>query len=434
LANRHISNATKVLALTKNHVVLTFFFLAQGAAAQVLESGDPAKNGFNSARLERIDYVLSEEIEAGKFSGAVALVARHGDVIYHQSFGYADIASRKPMQKNSIFRIASMTKAITSVGIMMLYEQGRFQLNDPVSRFIPAFADPRVVDSVDDAGNIIETRAAASEIKIVDLLSHSSGIGYSFISSDVQKTYVEAGILDGLTAKNVKLASTMNALGELPLLFDPGERFEYGLNTDVLGYLIEIVSGKSLDRYFAEEIFEPLGMSDTYFYLPDDRKDRLVTLYADVDGLRVSEGNESDIKLDNPDYPIEGARSYFSGGAGLSSTAYDYARFIQMLLNDGELDGKRLLGRKSVELMRTPRIDWDDDGDGDFGLGFVVNGDLGGSGEIGSLGMYGWGGAFNTVFWIDPAEDLIAVLMTQVRPTTSDIRDRFRTLVYQALD
>jgi CubicO group peptidase (beta-lactamase class C family) len=153
-----------------------------------------------------------------------------------------------------------------------------------------------------------------------------------------------------------------------------------------------------------------------------------------VDGLRVSEGNESDIKLDNPDYPIEGARSYFSGGAGLSSTAYDYARFIQMLLNDGELDGKRLLGRKSVELMRTPRIDWDDDGDGDFGLGFVVNGDLGGSGEIGSLGMYGWGGAFNTVFWIDPAEDLIAVLMTQVRPTTSDIRDRFRTLVYQALD
>ena len=378
--------------------------------------------------------MLSEEIEAGKFSGAVALVARHGHVVYHQSFGYADIASRKPMQKNSIFRIASMTKAITSVGIMMLYEQGRFQLNDPVSRFIPAFADPRVVDSVDDAGNIIETRAAASEIKIVDLLSHSSGIGYSFISSDVQTTYVEAGILDGLTAKNVKLASTMNALGELPLLFDPGERFEYGLNTDVLGYLIEIVSGKSLDRYFAEEIFEPLGMSDTYFYLPDDRKDRLVTLYADVDGLRVSEGNESDIKLDNPDYPIEGARSYFSGGAGLSSTAYDYARFIQMLLNDGELDGKRLLGRKSVELMRTPRIDWDDDGDGDFGLGFVVNGDLGGSGEIGSLGMYGWGGAFNTVFWIDPAEDLIAVLMTQVRPTTSDIRDRFRTLVYQALD
>ncbi len=421
--------------MTRDHLFLILFiFLAQGTSAQVLEIGDPAENGFNPARLERIDHVLREEIEAGKFSGAVALVARHGDVVYHRSFGYADIASRRPMQTNSIFRIASMTKAITSVGIMMLYEQGRFQLNDPVSRFIPAFADPQVVDSVDDAGNIIETRAAASEIKIVDLLSHSSGIGYSFISSDVQTTYVEAGILDGLTDKNVKLASTMNALGELPLLFDPGERFEYGLNTDVLGYLIEIVSGKPLDRFFAEEIFEPLGMSDTYFYLPDDRKDRLVTLYADVDGLRVSEGHESAIKLDNPDYPVEGARSYFSGGAGLSSTAYDYARFIQMLLNDGELDGERLLGRKSVELMRTPRIDWDDDGDGDFGLGFEVNGDLGGAGEIGSLGVYGWGGAFNTVFWIDPAEDLIAVLMTQVIPTTSDIRGRFRTLVYQALD
>ena len=364
----------------------------------------------------------------------MALIARDGDVVYHKSFGFADIESGKPMQTDSIFRIASMTKAITSVAVMILYERGYFQLNDPVSDFIPAFANPRVAVSYDEHGTVTETRPAARDIRIIDLLSHSSGISYGFIDQPLQRSYIAAGVIDGVTAKSIKLADVMRKLAGQPLLFDPGSRFAYGLNTDLLGYLVEVVSRKPLDQFFQEEIFTPLGMRDTHFYLPENKADRLVTLYAFVDELRVSDGTEADIKLDNPRYPVEGAKSYFSGGAGLSSTALDYGRFVTMLLNEGELDGQRVLSRKSVELMAAPRIDWDDDGDGDFGLGFEVINDLGAYGELGTDGAYSWGGAFNTSYWIDPAERLVGVFMSQSRPTKTDISARYQTLVYQALD
>jgi len=308
--------------------------------------------GFDDARLDRIDATITAEIDAGKIPGAVALVLRNGEMIYHKSFGVADIAAQRPMRNDAIFRIASMTKAVTTVAVMQLYEQGLFLLNDPVARYIPAFANVEVLVSADADGRITETRPAETEIKIIDLLTHSSGISYPFIESPLQSVYVRNGVIDGLTEKNVTLESQMLLLAEQPLLFEPGSAWAYGLNTDLLGYLVEVISGMPLDRYFASEIFMPLGMTDTYFYLPENKTDRLVTLYADVNGLRVSEGHESSIKLDNPSYPAEGARSYFSGGAGLSSTAWDYARFIQMLLNDGELDGHRVLGRKSVELMQ----------------------------------------------------------------------------------
>jgi CubicO group peptidase (beta-lactamase class C family) len=328
-----------------------------------------------------------------------------------------------------------MTKAITSVAVMMLYEQGHFQLNDPVSRFIPEFRDPTVV-VVNEAGEVTGTRPASREIRIIDLLTHSAGIAYAFIPGYVQKAYQEAGITDGLTGAAVVLGPNIKQLAGMPLLFDPGSAFNYGLSTDVLGYLIEVVSGLPLDRFFEQQIFSPLRIYDTYFYLPESKADRLVTLYAHVDGrgLVVSQGTEADIKLDTPKFPVEGARSYFSGGAGLSSTAYDYARFIQMLLNDGELDGVRLLGRKSVELMRTGRVDWNGDDVADFGLGFQVISDLGKSAELGSPGAYSWGGAYNTSYWIDPAENLVAVFMSQARPVRSDIQEVFKTMVYQALE
>ena len=391
-------------------------------------------NGFIGTRLQRIDDVIKGEIEAGRIPGAVALVAKGGDIVYHRAFGLADIDSGRAMRTDDIFRIASMTKAITSVGVMMLYEQGHFQLNDPISNFLPDFAKPRVLVRIGDDGLVAETRDAGREIRIVDLLTHSSGIGYAFIPSTLQKTYQAAGVIDGLTATDSKLADGMALLAEQPIAFDPGENFMYGLNTDILGYLIEVVSGMPLDRFFDEKIFAPLGMDDTYFYLPAGKADRLVTLYADVGRLKVSDGTEDPIRLDNPRYPVEGAGTYFSGGAGLSSTAEDYYRFVLMLLNEGELDGVRLLGRKSVELMRAPRIDMDGDGDADFGLGFQVTDDLGQAGEIGTVGAYSWGGAFGTSYWIDPQEDLVAVFMTQVRPMMSDIRNRFRTMVYQALE
>ena len=226
----------------------------------------------------------------------------------------------------------------------------------------------------------------------------------------------------------------MQLLSKQPLLFEPGSKLAYGLNTDLLGYLVEVVSGRSLDQYFFEEIFEPLQMHDSHFYLPRDKADRLVTLYADEGGgLVVSQGDESDIVLDDPLYPITGAQSYFSGGAGLSSTAHDYARFLQMMLNGGELDGVRIISRKSVELMRTARFDWDDDQVPDMSLGFAVVSDLGKKGELGSVGSFSWGGAFYTSFWVDPSENLIGVFMSQVYPADSDISEKFNMLVYQAL-
>lgn len=390
--------------------------------------------GFVNDRLNRIDDAINAEIAAGKTAGAVAVVVKDGRTAYFKSFGYADIASRARMETDSIFRIASMTKAVTTIAVMQLYEQGLFQLNDPVSEFIPAFENPQVLVDNSDEGVASETRPAESEISIIDLLTHASGISYAFIETPLQQAYKRNGVIDGLTEENIKLETVMEKLASQPLLFDPGVAWAYGLNTDLLGYLVEVVSGKALDQYFADEIFAPLRMDDTYFYLPDSKAGRLVTLYADVDGLKVSKGDESSIYLDNPNYPIEGARTYFSGGAGLSSTAMDYARLIEMLLNNGELDGARILSRKSVELMRSPRADSDQDGMADFGLGFSVITDLGADGELGSEGLYRWGGAFATSYWIDPEENLVAVLMMQQRPNKSDLASRFRTLVYQALE
>ena len=393
-----------------------------------------SSDGFNASRLSRIDGAINREIAAGKIAGAVALVSKDGEIAYHKAFGYADIASQTPMKIDAIFRIASMTKAITSVGAMILYERGHFQLNDPISKFLPGFKNPEVVIDFNEAGEVIETRPAAREISISDLLTHSSGISYKFMPQPLQRSYQLGGVIDGLTAGDVELKEGIDRLAEQPLLFDPGDQFAYGLNTDVLGYLVEVISGKSLDQFFQDEIFEPLGMNDTYFYLPMDKAKRLVTLYAEVDGLQVSDGTEADIELDNPRYPIEGARKYFSGGAGLSSTAYDYFRFLEMLRADGHLDGVRVISRKSVELMRTAKVGFDWFPGASFGLGFAIIEDLGTRGEIGSVGSYSWGGAFNTAFWVDPSERLVGIFMAQVRPYTSDISYRFQTAVYQALE
>jgi CubicO group peptidase (beta-lactamase class C family) len=412
------------------------FVVGNAAVAQSEVSDNPSKMGFIANRLNRIDDAINAEIAAGKIPGAVALVTRNGNVAYFKSFGFADVDSKVQMQNDNIFRIASMTKAITSVAAMTLYEQGHFQLNDPVAKYIPEFAEMAVVSTVDDDGNVSATVAATKPIRIIDLLTHTSGIGYPFLSSSVQKSYIDAGIIDGVTVKDTTLASQMKLLAKQPLMFEPGSNFAYGLSTDLLGYLIEVISGQSLQQFLAEEIFAPLDMHDSYFYLPEEKADRLVTLYADVGdgGLIVSRGDESDIFLDDPRYPVTGAKSYFSGGAGLSSTAYDYGRFLQMLLNDGELDGARILSRKSVELMRVARVDWDEDQIPDFSLGFAVVGDLGRNGELGSVGSYSWGGAFYTSYWVDPRENLVGVFMSQGRPIDSDISEKFTTLVYQALE
>lgn len=390
---------------------------------------------FDSTRMERIDHVIDTAIARGEIPGAVVLVSKNNNTDLLKAYGFADMASGKLMETDTIFRIASMSKAVTSVAAMILYEQGRFSLNDPISKFLPEFSNMKVISEVDDGGKIIAKTDAKNLIRIIDLLSHTSGISYPFIENQVQAVYLEAGVIDGLTARDITLKSQMMLLAQQPLLFEPGTEFAYGLSIDLLGYLVEVISGQTLAEFIAENITVPLNMVDTHFYLPVDQAERLATLYAFVDdtGLVVSDGTESTIKLDNPNYPIEGAKSYFCGGAGLSSTAEDYGRFILMLLNNGQLDGVRILSRKSVELMRTARTDWDDDSLADFGLGFQIVNDLGKAGELGSVGSYSWGGAFYTSFWIDPAENLVGVFMSQVRPVDSDVADKFHTLVYQAL-
>jgi len=417
-------------------IFASLVLMALCTATYALENADPADAGVIPQRLARIDTAIDKAVEAGEIPGAVAIVVRDGKTVYHKAFGYADIASKRPMKTDDIFRIASMTKAITSVGVMMLYEHGQLSLFDSVAKYLPEFTDMQVLSELNEDGTVGSTTAAAKPITIINLLTHTSGLAYNFLPSKLQKTYADAGVIDGLTDSDLVLADNIKILARQPLLFEPGSKFNYGLSTDVLGRLIEVISGQSLAEFFDENITGPLGMLDTFFYLPADKHDRLVTLYSHVDGRGLVNSREVDsiIKYGNPDYPIVGAKTYFSGGAGLSSTAYDYARFIQMMVNDGELEDVRILSRKSVELMRTPRVDWDDDEDPDFSLGFAVIGDLGKRSSLGSTGAYSWGGAFYTSFWIDPAEGLIAVFMSQGRPIESDIADIFKTLVYQSLE
>ncbi len=421
--------------MKKLNIFLLILALFVPILTQNFEKGDPEDLGFIEGRLNRVDLVIKQAIKNGEIPGAVALIARKGKIVYHKSFGYADLKSKKKMENNAIFRIASMSKAITSVGVMILYERGYFTLQDPVSKYIPEFKNSRIIEKIGKKGKLLKTKPSKKEIKIIDLLTHSSGISYAFIKNKMQIVYKAAGVIDGLTKKKVFLKDQIKLLSTLPLMFEPGSKFQYGLSTDVLGYLIQVVSGKPLDTFLTDEIFTPLKMEDTYFYLPEHKKKRLVTLYSwkKSKGLIAARDDESDLKMDNPDYPKEGAKTYFSGGAGLSSTAIDYARFIQMLLNDGELSGVRIISRKSVELMRTPRIDWDNDKIADFGFGFYIINDIAKEGILGSNGTYSWGGAFYTLFWIDPRENLIAVFMTQLRPNQTDIGDKFKTMVYQSL-
>lgn len=417
----------------KSIPLLGLLILLCGCAAHYeLTVGD---DDFDSARLALVDQLVEQSIREGEIPGAVVMVSRGGNTDLLKAYGFADLGSGQVMQTDAIFRIASMTKAITSVAVMILNERGDIQLNDPVSKYIPSFSQMKVVSEQDEEGNILETVDARKPIRIVDLLSHSSGISYPFIENALQAPYAEAGLIDGLTEKDITLESQMLLLARQPLMFEPGEGFLYGLNTDLLGYLVEVVSGQTLPEFVAANITGPLGLDDTYFYLPPEKADRLVTLYAHIDGqgLVVSDGTESSIKMDNPNYPIEGAQTFHCGGAGMSSTAPDYGRFLLMLLNDGSLEGVRILSRKSVELMSAARIDWDEDNVADFGLGFQVIHDLGKTGRLGSVGNLSWGGAFYTSYWIDPQEDLVGVFMSQVRPVDSDVADKFQTAVYQAL-
>jgi len=388
---------------------------------------EPKNVGMSARRLARIDSLMSRYMENEWLPGSVAFIARKGDIAYHKSFGMRDVEEGDPMEKDDIFRIASMTKAVTTVAILMLYEEGHFLLDDPVHKFIPEFKNPEVLTEVNKEDSTYTSRPADKPVTIRHLLTHTSGIGYGFTHPRLNVLYAKAGIPDGLVTTSATLEDKIPKLAKMPLLHDPGEDFTYGLSCDVLGYLVEVISGKSLKTFFEERIFDPLEMNNTYFYLEENMADRLVPVYADdEEGYHRS-------KVEAYDYPLKGGQSYYSGGAGLLSTANDYGKFIQMLVNKGTYNGHRLLSRKTIELITKDHVGNLREESG-FGLGFGITTREGSKKMLSSAGNYWWGGYFSTSFWIDPVEDLVAVLMTQKHPDRhGDIHDKFKVLTYQAI-
>ena len=421
---------------TRTSIKLITLFLAlilhSNIAAQEFVKVAAEKVGMSSERLKFLTNTLQEYVDNGELSGAVALVARRGQIAYFKSFGKGDMENNVPMLDNTIFRIASQTKAIVSVGVMILQEEGKLLITDPVGNYLPAYNETTVAVPKEDGG--YEIVKAKRPITIRDLLTHTAGIGYGGgIASDL---WQEAEIQGWYFAdRDEPIQATVSRMASLPFEAQPGEKFVYGYNTDILGALIEIVSGEPLDIFLKTRILDPLAMRDTHFYLPKNKSDRLAVVYSATDdgllrapdpGGMVGQGAYAD-----------GPRKSFSGGAGYLSTAKDYASFLQMMLSGGELNGKRIISSKTVELMTVNHLGevtfpWSK-GTG-FGLGFSILEDVGLKGTMGSKGAYGWGGAYHSTYWVDPEEDLVVVFFTQLIPARGlDDHGKLRALVYQAL-
>ena len=405
------------------------------ALAQDLPTAKPEAVGLSSDRLERIATVVQHDIDDKRIAGAVTLVVRHGKIAWFKAQGMSDREAAKTMPPDAMFRICSMTKPITSVAVMMLYEEGKFLLEDPVSKYLPEFKNPKVL--VKPASGASYTIPATKEITIRDLLRHTSGITYQW-NDDLGAMYEKADVASGLLQYDGTIGDSVKRLAGLPLLFNPGDRFEYGLGVDVLGRLVEVVSGKPLDEFFRTRIFEPVGMKDTYFFPPDNKLNRLATAYTYYSDKGLNRFPDTPIRegsfLYSADYPSRAPKKLFSGGAGLVSTAMDYARFCQMMLDDGRVGSTRLLSRKSVELMTHDELGKISTDMG-FGLGFGVDGVKAPLSELGSIGSYDWGGFFYTAFSIDPKEQMIVIFMAQLHPTGDLTLDRqVHQLAYQAIN
>ena len=423
--------------MRKNISLLFVVFFLNGLLlhAQVLKPGVPEQNHFSTERLQKIDKLVQQYIDSNWISGAIAIVAHDGNIVYHKAIGYDDKEKNKLLQKDAIWRIASQTKAITSVAVMMLFEDGKILLDEPISKYIPEFKKPVVLDKFNKADTTYTTIPAKREITIRDLLTHTSGVGYAQIGSETMNAiYSKAGVVGGIGLKGGLLADNIKKLGTLPLTHNPGEKFTYGLNTDILGYLVEVVSGISFDQFLRKNIFEPLGMKDTYFYIPKEKQNRLAMLHSDDKTKHVV--NTPEVITVNGtfyrDYPILDGGSFYSGGGGLVSTALDYATFMQMLLNGGEYNGKRIISRNTVRLMTSSQTG--NDLGIKFGLGFQIVTDAEAARSTSSPGSFSWGGMFASSYWIDPKEKIVAQFVLQQYPFShGDIAEKFKAAVYQAL-
>ncbi|HEX5787639.1 MAG TPA: serine hydrolase domain-containing protein [Woeseiaceae bacterium] len=403
------------------------FCTAAGAAG--FETAAPAELGISAERLERLTDALEAYVDERQVAGSVALVLRDGRIAYFEAFGVRDLESGAPMRKDTLFRIASQTKAVVSAAALILQEEGRLLIGEPVGKYIPAFDDTTVAVATDDGYDIVP---AERKITIRDLLTHTSG--YDYGEGLAKEQWAAAGIQGYYFAgRDEPIGETVARMAALPAQSQPGTKFVYGYSTDILGAVLEVAAGMPLDELLADRIFEPLGMRDTHFYLPRDKAERLATVYEIRDG-RISRTQQEG--WNGQGGYVEGPRRSFSGGAGLVSTAEDYARFLQMVLGQGEFDGVRVMSRKSVELMSVDHLGDVEFAPGEgFGLGFSVLEDLGERGTPGSVGELGWGGAYHTSYWIDPAERLVVVYMTQLVPAGDvDDHEKLRALVYQALE
>jgi CubicO group peptidase (beta-lactamase class C family) len=403
--------------------------------ADALVPGEATSNGLSQQRLSRIDDMLREAVEAGQIPGAVALIARNGKIVFHKAYGMSDTPAETAMDPDGIFRIASQTKAITATAVLMLWEEGRFRLDDPIADYIPAFAGTGVLESFNEADSSFTVTPLEKPITIRHLLTHTSGIGYGMIDGDerFRKAFVKGGITDAFTSEPITLADNIPKLAGMPLHHPPGAGWTYSEGLDVLGYLVEIVSGMPFDQFLKTRIFDPLGMEDTWFYLPEAKAGRLVPVQHKEEGTwKPFETDLFDI-----DFPITGARTYFAGGAGLSSSAKDYASFLQMYLNKGEYNGVRLLSRTTVEMIMANQIgDHWAGGPKHYGLAFsVVNPDGIAYGGEGGLGTFDWGGYFNTQYFADPGEQLIGILMKQTQGAEGDETGwKFRQMVFATIN
>lgn len=399
-----------------------------------LEKAVPEEVGISSERIQKIEAMLKSAIEKDHIPGAVALIARDGKIIFHEAYGEAN-ASGKALQKDAIFRLASQTKAITATAVMMLWEEGKFRLDDPISKYIPEFKNPQILVNFREKDSTYDALPAKNEITIRQLLTHTSGLGYGMIDGDerIKKIYAKAGVTELFTTGDVTIEESVKKLAALPLHHEPGEKFTYSLGLDVLGYFVEVISGQDFDEFLEQRIFDPLQMDDTRFYQPEANKDRLVTVQHKKDG---NWENFSGTFYD-PDYPIKGDGTFFSGGAGLSGTAVDYAKFLQMYLNGGEYKGTRLLSRKTVNIIlgnhTGEKFNFPNQY---YGLAFGIVSETGEiSGGQGSAGTFDWGGYFNTQYFADPEEQIIGLLLKQTQGSTGDETAwKFRQMLFSSID
>ena len=419
-------------------IILLFIYFICANAIFAQKYNQPQKfsyiqkvpNSFDAERLGRLDSILQKLVDNGTIPHAVTFVAHQGKVVHNKAFGWRNVENKIACRKDDYFRMASQTKAITAVAVMTLFEEGKILLDDPIKKYIPEFSNPRVMVSFNEKDSSFITRPATKDITIRNLLTHTSGISYG--SGNSRKMYDKMGIPVSplYSLENKTLAEIIKILAKCPLEHDPGEKFTYGMSLDVLGYLIEVISGKTVNQYFNERIFEPLGMKNTFFTLPKGEEKRLVTLYQ-KDKNTPLKPNSSQLYQT---YSYAGAQTLFSGGAGLTGTIEDYAKFCQMILNGGEFNGKRILGRKTVELMCRNQVK-DLRGEIGFGLAFDDFRQQYIHETIASEGSLRWGGMFGTDYVIDPKEDLILLFYINLQPnnTGTDFKVLFHNIVYQAL-